>query len=430
MPLYNRDSGPSTFPYLAMKLSLPIILAAISLERSGAFQQQRARVGWAVEQSSSSSSFPSYVPSPLFDCPRGTGHDFDQHRLLHRRFNTLTAAGLRDGLTAGGGIGGLVRTIKKFPQDVRNLTWKDVKPIKLIKGLHGPITYIILGVFLATKYTWMWRSRFFWLAFAFCVKWIRARYLFKIPVWDRQPNWNNIITSKDQEKDLKAYTCKTCGSTLFIAKTREFFFEGSTGFGGLGCFSCGAKGADNFVMDRDRIVEDVADMDDYFEYERPLDFVSAGERRALLKEAKGDEEQANKILVERTNALASTESQAAAEAAVNGSKVSSGTSQQLVPEVEAEEEDTVGEGVITPIESKAPSPVDDDVPEESKSVSDGSNSSPGSSTSSMIADVPSSPSDSVDRTPKQLLKKPKGKKKKPVLPPPQDDDLDFLGMDD
>ena len=28
------------------------------------------------------------------------------------------------------------------------------------------------------------------------------------------------------------------------------------GIGGLGCFSCGAKGKDNFVMDRDRIVED------------------------------------------------------------------------------------------------------------------------------------------------------------------------------
>lgn len=53
-------------------------------------------------------------------------------------------------------------------------------------------------------------------------------------------------------------------------------------------------------MDRDRIVEDVADMDDYFEYERPLDFVSRAERRALLKEAKGDEEKANQLLLERT----------------------------------------------------------------------------------------------------------------------------------
>jgi hypothetical protein len=86
---------------------------------------------------------------------------------------------------------------------------------------------------------------------------------------------------------------------LFIAKTREFFFEGNTGIGGLGCFSCGAKGKENFIMDRDRILEDVADMDDYFEYERPLDFVSAAERRKILKDAGGDEDKANELLLER-----------------------------------------------------------------------------------------------------------------------------------
>lgn len=113
-----------------------------------------------------------------------------------------------------------------------------------------------------------------------------------------------MITSKEQEKDLKAFTCKNCGSTIFIAKTREFFFEGDTGIGGLGCFTCGAKGKENFVMDRDRIVEDVADIDDYFDYERPLDFVSRAERRKLLAEAKGDEERANQLLVDRANEAA------------------------------------------------------------------------------------------------------------------------------
>jgi hypothetical protein len=78
----------------------------------------------------------------------------------------------------------------------------------------------------------------------------------------------------------------------------QFFFEGNTGIGGLGCFSCSAKGADNFVMDRDRIVEDVGDMDKYFEYKRPLDFVMRAERRKLMKEAKGDEQKANQILLE------------------------------------------------------------------------------------------------------------------------------------
>jgi hypothetical protein len=121
-------------------------------------------------------------------------------------------------------------------------------------------------------------------------------------VWDRQPQWNMVITSKEQEKDLRAYTCKNCKSTLFIAKNREWFFEGDTGLAGLGCYACGAKGKDNFTMDRDRIVEDVGDMDDYFDYERPLDFVTAAERRALLKKAQGNEELANEMLMAQEKA--------------------------------------------------------------------------------------------------------------------------------
>lgn len=173
-----------------------------------------------------------------------------------------------------------------------------------IKKAHNPITYIVLALLAGFKWNWCFRNPYYWFAVGFCIKWYRARYVFKIPVWDRQPNWNNIITSKEQEKDLKAYTCKKCGSTIFIAKTREFFFEGNTGIGGLGCFSCGAKGKENFVMDRDRIVEDVADMDDYFEYERPLDFVSRAERRKVMKEAGGDEDKANQILLDRAAAAA------------------------------------------------------------------------------------------------------------------------------
>jgi len=244
----------------------------------------------------------------------------------HVRFDTIGASGLNNVHTAGGGVfifgiqsaKKLVKKVKALPQDVQNMTWSDVKPVQRIKGLHGPNTYLILSFLFARKFPSMLKNMFYWLWVAFCIKWFRARYVFKIPVWDRQPNWNNIITSKEQEKDLKAFTCKKCGSTLFIAKTREFFFEGSTGIGGLGCFACGAKGADNFVMDRERIVEDVADIDDYFEYERPLDFISAADRRKVLKETDGDEDAANQLLVERENAKASEESQAAADAVVNG----------------------------------------------------------------------------------------------------------------
>lgn len=142
---------------------------------------------------------------------------------------------------------------------------------------------------------------------AFLWKWYRARFINKIPVWDRQPQWNMVITSREQEKDLKAYTCKNCGSTLFIAKNREWFFSGDTGLGGLGCYTCGAKGKDNFVMDRDRILEDVGDDDDYFDYERPLDFVSAAERRALLKQSGGDEDAANQILMDQAKTETSSD---------------------------------------------------------------------------------------------------------------------------
>jgi len=244
----------------------------------------------------------------------------------YERLDTIQASGLQNARTAGSVFMFGIRSAKNFiqkakalPKDVKKITLSDIKPLQIIKALHGPITYLILSFAFAKKFPSMFKNMFYWLWVAFCIKWFRARYVFKIPVWDRQPNWNNIITSKEQEKDLKAFTCKKCGSTLFIAKTREFFFEGSTGIGGLGCFACGAKGAENFVMDRDRIVENVADIDDYFEYERPLDFISAAERRRVLKETGGDEDAANKLLVDRENAKASDESQAAANAAVNGS---------------------------------------------------------------------------------------------------------------
>lgn len=216
--------------------------------------------------------------SPLWTSRRQEDDSKDESRKIswHHRFDTLRTAGIPDARIAG-----------------------PLGRIKNIKKLHNPITYLALSLLAGFRWDWCFRNPYYWFAVAFCVKWYRARYVFKIPVWDRQPNWNNIITSKEQEKDLKAFTCKKCGSTIFIAKTREFFFEGNTGIGGLGCFTCGAKGKENFVMDRERIVEDVADTDDYFEYERPLDFVTAAERRKVLKEAQGDEDKANDMLLER-----------------------------------------------------------------------------------------------------------------------------------
>lgn len=101
-----------------------------------------------------------------------------------------------------------------------------------------------------------------------------------------------VITSPEQEKELHAYSCKTCGSTIFIARHREWFFKG----GNTECTNCGAKGTDNFIEIRSDIINSIDD--DYFDYESPLDFVSAAERRKLVKQAGGDEELAKKLAID------------------------------------------------------------------------------------------------------------------------------------
>jgi len=131
------------------------------------------------------------------------------------------------------------------------------------------------------------------LVAAFLFKWYRARFITKIPVWDRQPQWNMVVTSPEQEKELNAYQCKKCGATIFIARHREWFFQG----GNTECTNCGAKGKDNFVEVREEVVESIDD--DYFDYESPLDFVSAAERRRLVKQAGGDENLAKKLAIEK-----------------------------------------------------------------------------------------------------------------------------------
>ncbi|KAL7495813.1 hypothetical protein ACHAWT_006311 [Skeletonema menzelii] len=127
---------------------------------------------------------------------------------------------------------------------------------------------------------------------AFLFKWYRARFINKIPVWDRQPQWNMVVTSPEQEKELHAYSCKSCGATIFIARHREWFFKG----GNTECTNCGATGVDNFEDIREEVIDSIDD--DYFDYESPLDFVSAAERRKLVKQAGGDEELAKKIAIQ------------------------------------------------------------------------------------------------------------------------------------
>ena len=91
------------------------------------------------------------------------------------------------------------------------------------------------------------------------------------------------------------------GTTIFIARHREWFFQG----GNTKCTNCGATGEDNFEEIREDIIDSIDD--DYFDYESPLDFVSAAERRRLVKKAGGDEELAKQMAID--NAMANDKDQ-------------------------------------------------------------------------------------------------------------------------
>lgn len=70
---------------------------------------------------------------------------------------------------------------------------------------------------------------------------------------------------------------------------------------GYVCYCCGASGEDAFTNTREKLLDEIDD--DYFDYERPLDFVTAAERRKLMKQAGGDEAKANELLTKGESAL-------------------------------------------------------------------------------------------------------------------------------
>eukprot|EP00591_Stephanopyxis_turris_P006056 CAMPEP_0195520448 /NCGR_PEP_ID=MMETSP0794_2-20130614/16908_1 /TAXON_ID=515487 /ORGANISM="Stephanopyxis turris, Strain CCMP 815" /LENGTH=244 /DNA_ID=CAMNT_0040649807 /DNA_START=348 /DNA_END=1082 /DNA_ORIENTATION=+ len=110
------------------------------------------------------------------------------------------------------------------------------------------------------------------VAMLYVGKLLRSKLMLKNSALNEfQPNWNFVITSKEQEKNLHAWTCKNCGTTLFIAKGREFrFFNRFTA-----CYNCGASGKDNFYNRRDDIEDDGE-----FEYESPLNYKMSKKERA------------------------------------------------------------------------------------------------------------------------------------------------------
>lgn len=130
-------------------------------------------------------------------------------------------------------------------------------------------------------------------------KYIRAKFLLKQKFTDKQPAWGHVITSADQEEVLHAWTCKNCGTTMFIAKGREIRFFNRF----VECYNCGAKGKDSFYDRRSEILEND---DTDFTYENPMDYVSKGERKKMEKEL-AQQKQAAATTVEVVEKVATEE---------------------------------------------------------------------------------------------------------------------------
>ena len=123
-------------------------------------------------------------------------------------------------------------------------------------------------------------------------------------------------------------TCNNCGSTIFIAKGRKWFQMPK----GYTCYCCGASGEDAFTNTREELLEEIDD--DYFDYEKPLDFVSAAERRRLMKQAGGDETKANELLTKGAQALeeSTTETEGAEAPSKKKKKKKKGTKKKKTEE--------------------------------------------------------------------------------------------------
>lgn len=144
-----------------MKWIVNAYLTSLMLEMGGCFRpatfDSRRPIGNLVQNQSG----PRAADSRLFADP-GRSSKFQLSRAVSR-FDTIKSAGLEnDGVKQAGLFG------------------------KVVGKLHGPKTYLLLSAIAGFRWDWCFRSPFYWFAVGFCIKWYRARYVFKIPVWDRQ----------------------------------------------------------------------------------------------------------------------------------------------------------------------------------------------------------------------------------------------------
>lgn len=161
--------------------------------------------------------------------------------------------------------------------------------------------------------------------------------------------------------------------------------------------------ADTIIYTHTQNTAIVADTDDYFDYERPLDFVDAAERRKLMKEAQGDEEKANQMLIERQNAAAG-----------------------VTAEPPAPTDQVVDAEVVSP-------PGDDnDNDDDNDEDEDEEGNEPQEEVKDEADDEPEASEPKAEMKVKQEFKRPEPKKPEPkkATPPVDDEDMDALGLDD
>jgi len=172
-------------------------------------------------------------------------------------------------------------------------------------------------------------------------KYLRAKYILKgqSKMNEFQPAWGHVITSKEQEKDLHAYTCKNCGTTIFIAKGREFRFFNKF----AQCLNCGVVGQKNFVDTRDEIVA-VAD-DENFVYESPVNYKLSKRQRKKLEQQEADAKaKVEKEEAAKKAATAMMEKEVEIEEEKSMADKKAATQVIMEKEEENQEEDSIEEG--------------------------------------------------------------------------------------
>ena len=103
---------------------------------------------------------------------------------------------------------------------------------------------------------------------------------------------DGVTRTKEQDDALHAWTCNSCGATLFVARGKEFRYFRKD----YKCYVCGNSGRENFTNTRDDIIERTGDD---FEGTQYWESLPKKEQRKWMKEAFGDETIAMKMAIDQ-----------------------------------------------------------------------------------------------------------------------------------